>query len=196
MPRPKFNGVVLAGGLSSRMGTDKAQLRLGEQSLLERAKLVLEQAGAERVFVSRNGFEPDSLPDIYPQHGPLSGLHAALFADELPIIAIPVDMPLIDEFDIRLLFSNGAQMESIVTFVDHNLPIYIPNVISIRRYLERTLTSDKNKSIKRFLLSNGCSHVRATDGNKLVNVNTPEQWQALKQKIEQNNSTQDQPHGT
>ena len=195
MRRPKFNGVVLAGGLSSRMGSDKAQLSLDGQSLLERAKAVLAQAGAERVFVSSNTLNGDALPDIYPQRGPLCGLHAALLADELPIVAMPVDMPLLSAFDIQLLFNHGAQMESIVTFVDHNLPIYVPNLISIRRYLERTLSGEGNTSIKRFLLANGSSQVNAEAQSRLVNVNTPQDWQALRQELETNTELQEPAHG-
>ena len=190
MPRRKirFNGVVLAGGLSSRMGQDKALLRFGEETLLTRAKAVLKEAGAAQVFVSRNDQGEGHLADVYPQHGPLSGIHAALLADDNPILAMPVDMPLIDAEAIAMLFNNGAQMDTIVTYVDHNLPIYVPNNSAIRRYLEQTLTSDRNKSITRFMQSLGCSYLSPLDADKLINVNTPQQWRQLQQSV--NNRSQ------
>src|SRR6185436_18703729 len=60
--------VVLAGGLSTRMGRDKAQLRWGRQTLLQRA---MERAGALGwpVTVIRQ--------DRVPRRGPLGGIDTA-----------------------------------------------------------------------------------------------------------------------
>ena len=44
-----INGIVLAGGLSSRMGRDKALLPWQGRTLLEHMRGVLKQAGAGRV---------------------------------------------------------------------------------------------------------------------------------------------------
>ena len=94
-------GFVIAGGRSTRMGTDKALLRLGGRTLLDLAleKLrALPLATAPRVAGARP--EPAShgamIADLHPGCGPLSGIEAALDASSQPLnVFVPVDMPLL-----------------------------------------------------------------------------------------------------
>jgi molybdenum cofactor guanylyltransferase len=86
-PRPRqlmaeVEGFILAGGASSRMGVDKAGLRLGGESLVERAAAVLRGVAARVSLVSaRDEAAAFGLPvirDIYAGRGAIGGLHAAL----------------------------------------------------------------------------------------------------------------------
>lgn len=72
-------GAVLAGGQSSRFGSDKALAELGGQTLLLRAVDAL-SAWCEKVVVIGREFAPaPTLPDWpRPGMGPLGGLAAAL----------------------------------------------------------------------------------------------------------------------
>lgn len=78
----EIEGYILAGGASSRMGADKAHLRLGGVTLVERAACALGAvAGRVRLVSSK----PDAgalgfpvVPDLLPGLGALGGLHAAL----------------------------------------------------------------------------------------------------------------------
>lgn len=94
-----IHGVVLAGGHSSRMGTDKALLPLDGRSLIEHAIGVLHRAGLPvAISGSRtdlSGLAP-VLPDLEPSHGPLTGVCSALHALAAPwVVALTVDMPLV-----------------------------------------------------------------------------------------------------
>jgi molybdenum cofactor guanylyltransferase len=97
---PSAAGFVLAGGRSTRMGEDKALLRVGKYSLLEHAleKLrVVPLAAAPRIAGGRPELKPYGtlIADVHPDCGPLSGIEAALAAsDETFNIFLPVDMPL------------------------------------------------------------------------------------------------------
>ncbi|HEY2184037.1 MAG TPA: molybdenum cofactor guanylyltransferase MobA [Xanthobacteraceae bacterium] len=104
-------GVVLAGGLARRMGGgDKARLRIGGRTILERALVRLEPQCAS-VIVNANGdparfadtglaVVPDSVPDFA---GPLAGIlaaldWAALHAPEIAdIVSVPGDCPFLPE---------------------------------------------------------------------------------------------------
>ena len=87
-------GAVLAGGASRRMGTDKALIRVGGVTMVERAVAALEAAGARRTIVVGGadaalrklglGF----VADRRPGEGPLAGIITALEAVEQPILAI------------------------------------------------------------------------------------------------------------
>ncbi|HKB14691.1 MAG TPA: molybdenum cofactor guanylyltransferase [Planctomycetota bacterium] len=92
-------GVVLAGGKSRRMGTDKRFLELEGRPLIERALDLLDARCAE-VLVSAN--DPERLahlrrrvvPDRLGADGPLAGLHAGLEAASNDLVLfVPVDAP-------------------------------------------------------------------------------------------------------
>jgi molybdopterin-guanine dinucleotide biosynthesis protein A len=109
----KMEGFILAGGQSSRMGRDKAQLRLGDSTLLRRAVVAfVPVARRVRVVGSRTGIEANGLPvvpDIYEGLGPLGGLHAALGVCETEWAAvISCDLP----FATSPLFTRLASFRS------------------------------------------------------------------------------------
>src|SRR5947209_17610572 len=74
-------GFVLAGGKSSRMGSNKALLTLQGATLLQRTHQLL-QSVCERVFILGQrklyGDFGECIEDVYPDCGPLGGIHAAL----------------------------------------------------------------------------------------------------------------------
>jgi len=79
-----IEGFILAGGLSSRMGADKSQLRLAGRTFVELAAGALGAvASGVSVVGSRPGVEAHGLPvvrDVHKGLGALGGLHAALSA--------------------------------------------------------------------------------------------------------------------
>jgi molybdopterin-guanine dinucleotide biosynthesis protein A len=180
-----FIGLILAGGDSSRMGADKALLEINGETLLQRNIALLKRIGAADVFISRNDFTEGSLPDIYPHHGPLSGIHSALFQSNLyhlstPILVLPIDMPLLSEDLLICLVEAGLTMSSPVHYAEHPLPAFILNSSVVREYLE-TILSDvtaarPSRSVTRFLERIGAVQLSTTEAEKLVNTNTPEQW--------------------
>jgi molybdopterin-guanine dinucleotide biosynthesis protein A len=86
---------VLAGGRSTRMGQDKALLRIGGSCLLERALDKLPNARIAGARSDLSLFAP-VIPDIHPDCGPLGGIEAALAASHASFnVFLPVDMPLL-----------------------------------------------------------------------------------------------------
>ncbi len=99
---------ILAGGKSSRMGTNKAFLKIGNQTFLERIAEELDGFGEKLLSVGTNceWLESEAvqmekqgwklISDIYPDHGPIGGIHAALKACQTDALFIATcDMPLI-----------------------------------------------------------------------------------------------------
>ena len=52
MKAENISGVVLAGGFSSRMGTDKSRLKIGGMALLEIQIRKLQRLGIQDIMVS------------------------------------------------------------------------------------------------------------------------------------------------
>jgi molybdopterin-guanine dinucleotide biosynthesis protein A len=90
---------ILAGGRSTRMGTDKAFLDFEGQTLLGRALAVVRAVTPEvRILGPANRFSAyaATIEDQFPGQGPLAGIHAALaasLADRNLILA--VDTPFV-----------------------------------------------------------------------------------------------------
>jgi molybdopterin-guanine dinucleotide biosynthesis protein A len=116
-------GVVLAGGLARRMGGgDKARLRIGDRTILERvlarlkpqcAALILNANGDPTRFADTGlDIVPDSVPGFA---GPLAGILAALdwaaahAPDLADVVSVPGDCPFLPSDLVARLFSARAR---------------------------------------------------------------------------------------
>ena len=112
-------GIVLCGGKSTRMGTSKALLPFGPETMLQRVVRLLGQVVAPIVAVAAVDQVLPALPsgvivtrDEHPGRGPLEGLRAGLKALPADVDAAYVtscDVPLLVPAFVRqmLEFANG-----------------------------------------------------------------------------------------
>ncbi|MFB5674793.1 molybdenum cofactor guanylyltransferase [Paenibacillus terreus] len=110
----EVTGIVLAGGKSSRMGTDKSRLELDGMTVLEKIAGELQQAAGRVIAAGSNdsGVPADleTVPDHYPGQGPLAGLHAGLQASETEWnIVCACDMPLVNAEALLALRAEAAK---------------------------------------------------------------------------------------
>jgi molybdenum cofactor guanylyltransferase len=117
--RSGITGFVLAGGKSSRMGTNKALLSLQGSTLIEHTKRVLEQV-CESVLIlgSRRLYGPFGFcyEDIYPDCGPLGGIHVALLNSPTPYsLIIAVDTPFVTPEFLNYLVDRALKSSAMVT---------------------------------------------------------------------------------
>lgn len=119
----KILGAVIAGGISSRMGVEKAFVKLGSKSLIVRViDRLLPQV--EDAIINANGdskrfefLELDIIPDIETDvKTPLAGLHAALtYAAEEhydAVVTVPTDVPFLPRDLVAKLSSGKAAIAS------------------------------------------------------------------------------------
>jgi len=120
MENLNFTGVILAGGASRRMGTDKASLRVQGLTLLTVMKQKLVEAGASKVAVLGRENMTDGIVDQCPGAGPVVAVLDYLKNQPLGSrhLIVPVDMPALAPADLALL---GAQRYW-AFFSGHNLP--------------------------------------------------------------------------
>jgi molybdopterin-guanine dinucleotide biosynthesis protein A len=102
-------GAILAGGASSRFGSNKALACLEGRPLIEHIALLLSRLFPERLLVTNAPAEYEFLgwpmaSDRYQQAGPLAGIETALRTIAAPrALIVGCDMPLLDERLLRYL---------------------------------------------------------------------------------------------
>lgn len=179
-----LNGLVLAGGQSSRMGRDKAQLRYHEASQLDRTAALLGGV-CDEVFIScridqLDRYSEAGLPgiaDSYLDLGPLGGLLSAQrHAPGAAWLVAACDLPFIDEPVITALQAGRNPFRFATAFIADSegrpeplLSIYEPK--SRRRLLERHASG--NDSLRSFLMNSRVQFIEPNDASKLRNVNDP-----------------------
>ncbi|WP_066296556.1 molybdenum cofactor guanylyltransferase [Bacillus sp. FJAT-29937] len=94
-------GIIMAGGRSSRMGTNKAMLPIGGKTVIERIVVELSKIVSNMVIVT-NAFEDyqflglPMVQDQWKDMGPLAGIHAGLSASSTEKnLVVACDMPFI-----------------------------------------------------------------------------------------------------
>ncbi len=107
--------VILAGGKSSRMGSDKSDLLLGEKTFLEIQIEKGRALGIRDILVSGYKGERCSAPivkDNYPERGPLGGMEACFRqAKHALALVISVDVPLVPKEELEKLISLAKEMK-------------------------------------------------------------------------------------
>lgn len=97
-------GVILAGGHSTRMGHDKALLRIDGRRVLERNRTLLDAVCGQTLIVARDTDQaaslemPDTriLTDIVPECGPLGGIHTAFQNTDDDLFVLACDLPFVE----------------------------------------------------------------------------------------------------
>ncbi|CAN5217921.1 molybdenum cofactor guanylyltransferase [soil metagenome] len=169
MTGTRILGLVLAGGKSSRFGSDKAEALLGGRSLLDHAITTLSAQCDAVVVVGRDTDKAHCLPDWPEAHrGPLGGLAAALvhaadtgFDAVLSIGVDCIDMPA---NLVECLRPAPAYIES--------LPVVGLWPASAAEAVKAILTSDGRHSMRQLAETIGARAV--TLGVAPANVNTPD----------------------
>jgi molybdopterin-guanine dinucleotide biosynthesis protein A len=113
--------IVMAGGDSSRMGTDKANVTLGEKTLLQSVIATMQQLFPQ-VIVSvrqpRAGIDLPQVCDEQADGGPLAGLVASLGQITTPwAFMVACDMPFVVPEVVELLAGYRLQHQAVVPVV-------------------------------------------------------------------------------
>ena len=195
-------GVVLAGGLSSRMGQNKAELpRTTEQNMLAYSSALLQDAGASQIVHSINfqstPTSSEQLADNFENLGPLGGI-ATTFLKAPHVtgyLFLPVDLPLLTPACLAKIRQVGELSKTACHYDDHFLPLYLPRNAMTELFFSQLLArlqnglttgkKDKSLSIKQMLkqIPNTAIALEAKNKQQLFNCNTPEQWREANEQM-------------
>lgn len=113
--------IILAGGDSQRMGRDKANLLLGEQTLLQRVIATMQKTFPHVIVSVRQPRPEINLPQVCDDlryAGPLAGLAAGLGHIATPwAFVVACDMPFVEPAIIELLATYRPEYQAVVPVV-------------------------------------------------------------------------------
>ena len=190
-----MNGIVLAGGLSTRMGHDKAALPWGDSDLLN---TVLERLApvCRKLIVVSNLERKIALPgvqvvaDHYKLCGPLGGMQAGLAASDADYNFIAAcDMPYLNTAAVAYIRQAADGYDAAVPYIDgHYNPLHGVYRQSCLPYID-SLLAEGNYRILNFYSQIKMRHITAEELRQfdpdlmtLSNANTPDDYQDLKTK--------------
>lgn len=192
MTSMKAEGFVLAGGVSRRMGRDKALLEVEGMTLLDRAVHLLQGCGLEVAVLSGSHriLESHGAPcwlDVLPGMGPLGGLHSGLSrmtGDSALFLAC--DLPFVTPALVHRLLKAGERAD--ITIPEDSRGSVQPLCGVYRKSclaeIGRMLTEKRLKTVE--LLQNAFLEVQVLhladagfSDRLLLNLNSPEDLESI-----------------
>lgn len=195
METPMY-GLLLVGGKSQRMGSDKALLQYGgEQTQLERATELLNTV-CGKVFVSQRHEQAfptpqdteaiyDSIEDV---KGPLCGILSAMQAHpEAHWLVLACDMPNLTQSTLKKLigaFQSAPPQLTAYCSGHDGLPEPLCAIYPCGSNVELLALAEdlRTSSPRKLLIARKARLLTAADPRSLDNINTVEEFKALKQK--------------
>lgn len=193
---PQLNGLVLAGGQSTRMQQDKGSINYHGTS--QRAHLAnLLQNTCEQVFVSCNQPQPSeqlhTIADTFTDLGPMGGILSAFRQNPTCAwLAVACDMPYLTAETIAFLVRHRDPSKVATAFKDPAgefpeplLTIWEPRSYAVLlQFLAQGYTCPR-----KVLINSDVALVQAPDVQELQNINLPQErivaMQTLKSRTEQ-----------
>jgi len=187
----------MAGGKSSRMGTDKSFITLSGKPMVEHVLEKVRDLADELIIISNkpNQYKHLALPtypDLIPEKGPLGGLYTALYRSSKPhVLIVACDMPWLNRRLLNYMISIRMQADVIVPrWTDHPEPLHaiyskdcLPAIKSRLIGGELKMVSFYDDTKVHYVQRNEIAHFDP-DGRSFANVNTPKDLQRASKNAE------------
>ena len=193
MITPDLTTIIMAGGKSSRMGTDKSFVPLLGKPMIEHVLDAVIGLADQQILITNKpaDYAYLNLPmygDIYPDNGPLGGFHSALYHAATPyILVVACDMPWLNWPLLEYMISIRETADIIVPrWEKYPEPLH---AIYSQRCLE-PITANLESGLLKLTTFFGRVTVNYLDretiarydpsGQSFRNVNTPEELEKAK----------------
>lgn len=195
-----MTGIILAGGKSSRMGTNKALLKINGKTIVEILISKMQELFTETIIVT-NSIEEYKfivecgrykkvriIRDIVPDMGSLSGLHSGLVDSKSKYnFIVACDMPFINQDVILYMLEESKGYDVVIAERNSRLQpfcaVYSKNCIKPIKdeVLKNNLrVRDFFKYVKVKVITEKEAARYDLDGLSFVNINTPEDHNRFK----------------
>jgi FdhD protein len=190
---PGVTAVILAGGRSSRMGSNKALLPYRGGRFIEAIHRQLAELFDEVLLVTNTPEQYAFLPcrkvaDLFPGQGALAGLHAGLHhAATQHIFAVACDMPYLNDTLIRRLSQLRSEADVIIPEGEQGLePLHALYGKACLFPMAEALAADERRIVNFFprvrvqRFSREQVAVIDPDFDSFRNINTPDDYYRLR----------------
>ncbi|WP_294303039.1 NTP transferase domain-containing protein [uncultured Chryseobacterium sp.] len=189
-----LNGLVLAGGKSSRMGTAKEKIHWhGKEQQYAVADLL--SKFCDEVFISCRPAQQEHvdagykvLADAFVDMGPVGGILSAFhYRKDTAWLVVACDLPLLDEGALELLI-RSRDPEKMATVYESPVDGGPEPLVALWEPQSFPLLMDfletGSRSPRKLMMNNDVCLVKPEDPQVLRNVNTPEELAEVRRMIE------------
>jgi molybdopterin-guanine dinucleotide biosynthesis protein A len=182
-----ITGIILAGGKSSRMGTDKGFLKLNNKTFIEYSIEALQPLVSQIIIVSNDPdydvFKMKRVEDLIKDAGPLAGIHSGLKHSRTEYnLVLSCDIPLIKKEVIEKLIDAQDGYQDVIQIVSNGKSM--PLIAMYKKTCETTFHKLLQKDERRLQVAmNQCKvkNIVLDPENNLytANINTPEELKTI-----------------
>jgi molybdopterin-guanine dinucleotide biosynthesis protein A len=189
---------ILSGGKNSRIGTNKAFLNISGTTIIERIVTIAKYFPQNMIITNDpeayKTFDIQIFTDIYPNRGPISGIHSSLKHTDLDnVFVISCDMPFITLETVKYIISHHHNADITLPIINDKTyfvcAVYSKNIFKkLDSYLSNgaKLPEEKNRYFalyqmkKMFKINKIILDKSIIDKNEFININTIEDWEKVK----------------
>lgn len=177
-----LNGLILAGGKSSRIGLDKAMIQFHGKPQFEYLTEILKPFCNETFISCRKAQYPqlkNCIVDHFDLNSPLNGILSAFHFDPFASwLTVPADMPNINQTAIDYLLKHRNEQKLATCFTDSDGEEPEP-LFTVWEHRSKPVLFDffnsGGFSAKKFLQENNVNIIPCPDKQWLLNINTEEE---------------------
>ena len=148
------NCIILAGGKSSRLGSDKALVTVGDKSLLRQVISCVDQlcehiiivTDQERTFPQfADQTDLRTATDTFPGKGPLGGIYTGLaISDSFYNLVVACDMPFLNQGLLRYMIELSADSDMVIPRLGNQVePLHAVYTKNCLASIENLIKQDK-----------------------------------------------------
>ncbi|MCF8274809.1 MAG: molybdenum cofactor guanylyltransferase [Flavobacteriaceae bacterium] len=182
-----ITGIILAGGKSSRMGTDKGFLKLNGTLFIEYSISALQPLVSQIMIVSNNVdydvFGLKRVEDVIKNAGPLAGIYSGLHQSKTAYnLVLSCDIPLIKIEILEQLIEAQDGNSDVIQIVSRGK--FMPLIALYKKNCETTFYQLLQNDERRLQVAiNQCKVKNIVLSSKLdtftENINTPEELEQI-----------------
>lgn len=182
----KLSAIILAGGKSSRMGTDKGLVLFNGKPMVEYLIEIFRSLNIPTIIVANNSeynqFDVPVFEDLIKEKGPLAGIYTGLSHVESGMsVVVSCDIPCVSREMIETLVENvGSEKITIVSYKDRIHPLIGLYSTDLTNDLLKSLELNELR-VRDFINSEDSKIIQLEDFNlndtdkQVMNINTKEE---------------------
>jgi molybdopterin-guanine dinucleotide biosynthesis protein A len=152
---PQVTGVILAGGKSTRIGKNKALLKLNKCTVIEHMLKEIKKVFSNVMIVANHPQDfrfsgIQVIEDIIPEKGPLGGIYTGLVKSKTKYIFVfACDMPFVNIKLVKYMLGLKKRYDVLVPYISNRGYETLHAIYSTRciKYIERMINREKLKVV-------------------------------------------------